>query len=58
MIRWGWWSDGFGWQSEDTFLVTIAVSVVLLLLLASCVLPPSAAPDCDMINLWTCRVWP
>lgn len=28
--QWGWWSDGFGWQPEDTALVVITLAVSAL----------------------------
>ncbi len=28
--QWGWWSDGFGWQPEDTALVTMTAGLIAL----------------------------
>lgn len=28
---WGWWSDGFGWQGEDTVLILILAAFVLFI---------------------------
>lgn len=28
--QWGWWSDGFGWQREDTALVAMTLGLAVL----------------------------
>lgn len=30
MTCWGWWSDGFGWQPEDTALVAMTLGLIAL----------------------------